>query len=565
MKRIIIIGILLLANLAWANSDRDILTNQARRLQAGRQYERVITLYREWLQEHPQDWDIAGKLIESYLQADKTEQAQQLLRDYLQRFPNEAKVKYQVLINLKKAEYDLALQQASKFLESVDESAKFLEISRVFQANRQYDAVAQILLQARQAANNPQLFARELATNYFYQKKYEASIREYFVMLEEEERYHYFAASRIRNMLQEDAELIKEVKQAAAGSSSEKAPEILADAYAEVGEYELALQEYEYLPINSLLRYAKKLVAAENFEVGKTAYLKYIERNNNQVQQADARIELAKIEIKLNNLAAAQKYLSQVYNDEKISSGRYARRSKANSAARELLSELALRQEQDVSQAIKYLEEAAQFAANSRVKQEINLQRIELILMSGDFEQTQAELQKIFQASAQITSGNQQAVRLDFLVNLMQASAAADSLLGEVMIQLPGDAQTNDALQLYSLSQAMNETEQQLFFAAYRNRSIYNVMQAVQNLEELFAINGNEALLILAGEWHEQIGNISDAKRYFQQEYTSEDLQQYALLRWSEISADQNKIANFLQKNSSSIFAAKFRNLYNKE
>jgi len=190
MKRIIILGILLLANLVWANSDRDIMTNQARRLQAGRQYERVISLYQDWLEAHPRDWEIAGKLIESFLQAGKTEQAAELLDKYLSRFPAEAKVKYQVLINLKNSNYELALKQASQFLKSVDNSAKFLEISRVFQANRQFDSAAEILLQARKQADNPQLLARELATNYYYQEKYEDSIREFFVMLSEEERYH---------------------------------------------------------------------------------------------------------------------------------------------------------------------------------------------------------------------------------------------------------------------------------------------------------------------------------------------------------------------------------------
>lgn len=558
MKKYLIIIILVLAQTVFANNDKEILRNQANRLLGRRQYEKVITLYRDWLEEYPNDIEIAGKLIDSYLLVSKISLAEELLERYKNRFPAEGNVKYNVLIDLRKGEYESAFKRSRKFLGDDSPQAKYLEISKVFETNRQYEFAAKLIITARNKSGNPALYARELALNYFSAEKYEESIREFFLMLNNDERYHYFAASRIRLMLDQEPDLISDVSKHATSSSSKKAKELLADAYTKLDMYEEAIAEYENLELKQLWRYAKNLVGKEKNIAAIMAFESYIERSSDARKSAEAKIEIAQLELKANDLEAARALLMQIYYDEKLASKKWARSTTANAKARELLAEIALREQVGIDKVIKYLEEAKKYALHGKISNELDLKIGKIYLMQGDF----TNVEKILARFPRKQEVNSEILDLTYQMKLMQASAEADSLLGEVMIHNPNAVATNDALFLKFISEQMEGGNREKFFQAYRAYELYHVDEAVVYLEEIYTQTKNEQLLILAADWLRANGEIEQAKLYYSNEYSTLEAIEYAKFRLAEITGDQILIADFLQDHNKSIFSAKFRKLY---
>jgi len=227
MRKIIFIAVLLFVQICFANNDKQILRNQTSRLLSRRQYERVITLYKDWLKDYPNDIEIAGKLVDTYLIVNKIDLAEELYNRYKDSFPAEGKLKFQLLIDLRKGEHKLAFRRVNKFLTVDTPEQEYLALAQLFQENRQYDFAAKLILAAREKSGDNTLYARELALNYYSAEEYEKSIREFFVMLENDERYYYFATSRIRQMLEKDKNLIKVVEKCVYRSNSNKAKEIL--------------------------------------------------------------------------------------------------------------------------------------------------------------------------------------------------------------------------------------------------------------------------------------------------------------------------------------------------
>ncbi len=555
MRKKIFIAVLLFAQICFAINDKQILRNQTSRLLGRRQYERVITLYKNWLEDNPNDLEIAGKLINTYLIVNKIDFAEKLFDKYKNSFPADGKLRFQVMIDLRKGEHKLAFKRVNNFLTDDTPELKYLELAQLFQENRQYDFAAKLILEAREKSGDDALYARELALNYYSAEKYEKSIREFFVMLENDERFHYFAASRIRQMLEKDKNLINVVEKYADKSSSNKAKEILADGFAELGMYEEAIEQYKNLDLKQLLKFAKNLSAKQKNDAAILAFQSFMERSTNARSDAEAKIEIVKIEMKMNHLQAAKKYLLQIYYDEKLASNRFARSTPANYQARELLSEIALKENEDISVAIKYLEEAKKYALNQRIKSKLDLKIAKIKLMQSDFESVDEIIAKINYPDNEKSD----ILQILYLKNLLQSSAEADSLLGEIMIDSPSDSFTNDALTLKFLSEQFNGKDKSIFLEAYQAYSLYKIEDAILLLEKLYVTSRNEQVLLLAGDWLLQNREFEKAKLYFSREFTDETAVEYAMMRLADLNNDKELVKKLLQTNSDSVFSAKLR------
>ena len=485
----------------------------------------------------------------------KIDLAEELYNRYKDSFPAEGKLKLQLLIDLRKGEHKLAFRRVNKFLTVDTPEQEYLALAQLFQENRQYDFAAKLILAAREKSGDNTLYARELALNYYSAEEYEKSIREFFVMLENDERYYYFATSRIRQMLEKDKNLIKVVEKCVYRSNSNKAKEILADSFAELGMYEEAIEQYKNLELKKLLIFAKNLSAKQKYDAAILAFLSFMERSPNARSDAEAKMEIVKIEMKLNHLESAKKYLLQIYNDEKLASKRFARSTRANYQAREFLSEIALRENKDVSVAIKYLEEAKKYALNQRIKNSLNLKIAKIELMQSDFE-------SVNEIIAQIrASGDEknEVLQILYLKSLLSSSAEADSLLGEIMINLSSDNFTNDALTLKFLSEQFTGENKSIFWKAYQAYSLYKIEEAILLLDKLYISSKNEQVLLLAGDWLLQNMEFEKAKHFFSGEFEDDTAAEYAMMRLAELKNDTELVRNLLQRNSDSVFSAKLR------
>ncbi|MCK4956385.1 MAG: hypothetical protein KAS49_02030 [Candidatus Cloacimonetes bacterium] len=561
-KYIFTIWLSLFCLVATAQTDKFILLKKANNMRARRQYEKEITLYSDWLETHPQDRDIAGKLIESYLIVSKFGKAENLLREKREILLPEEKVKYGILINLKKGKHKEAFKSASVFLEDNENIYKYGQIAMLFERNRNYEYAEKLMLKARAKANDEQLYAHELGNNYFFQEKYRESINEFIGMLEKDEKYYNLVSSKIKQMLAIDESLIEIVRKATHESSRNKIKEIYGNALADIGDYEKALEEYNSLSDSNLLHFAAKLKSEGKYKVAKLAYYQFIERPHDALKQADVKLEIAIIAIMQNDLLEAEKVLLQIYHDEEIAAKRNAFRISANRYSRELLAEIALRKQDSNAKVLKYLEEAKSFCPNQMHKQEVDLKITNILLMSGKFDDAIARIQTGYEKNDFGSNTYKEILMLDYLVATMQGDAKADSLLGEVIISSLGNEKTNDALFLKVIAGNFYEKVRMKFFQAYRLQNIYRTEQAVNILQEIYNENKDEIMLILAGEWSQQMGNIEAATEYYQHEFSDIDLQEYAKLKLVEINNDQKEIVEFLQEKPNSVFSSKFRLLY---
>ena len=142
---------------------------------------------------------------------------------------------------------------------------------------------------------------------------------------------------------------------------------------------------------------------------------------------------------------------------------------------------------------------------------------------------------------------------------MLQSSAEADSLLGEIMIDSPSDSFTNDALTLKFLSEQFNGKDKSIFLEAYQAYSLYKIEDAILLLEKLYVTSRNEQVLLLAGDWLLQNREFEKAKLYFSREFTDETAVEYAMMRLADLNNDKELVKKLLQTNSDSVFSAKLR------
>jgi len=146
-----------------------------------------------------------------------------------------------------------------------------------------------------------------------------------------------------------------------------------------------------------------------------------------------------------------------------------------------------------------------------------------------------------------------------YLLAVFQKDAAADSLLGEIIINLPEDEAANDALLLANIIPEMNPDDVDKFLAAYRQKLIYRVDEAITLLQEMYDNSNNEEMLFLAGEWAREADKDDLAITFFSHQYKDEIIGEYAQLQLTEITADSKMKNEFLLSNPQSVFSPKFR------
>ncbi|NQT65302.1 MAG: hypothetical protein HQ554_03895 [FCB group bacterium] len=153
-----------------------------------------------------------------------------------------------------------------------------------------------------------------------------------------------------------------------------------------------------------------------------------------------------------------------------------------------------------------------------------------------------------------------------FLIAIMTNDAESDSLLGELLINIPQDEMTNNALLLFqSTNHVQNDADREDFLKAYRKRSLFKNQEAIELLQSIYERSKIEDLFFLAGEWAMQTGNVELATEIFSHEFSKPDLQQFAILKLAEIENDKTTKRNFsrdfLQNNPQSVFSPQFRRI----
>ncbi len=546
--------------------EKTIYLKQADNLTKRRQYEKANEIYEIILEKFPADYRIIRKLINNYLIQSKIEKAEDLLDKHQSIFPEIDKTTLRITILIRKGKPDKAYNFAKNFLKkNTGKINYYLLISSVFQQNRQNENAIKILTKARDIAGDEYLFTKELAANYQNVKEYDKAIQEYLKHLEQNKSYFHYVVNQVKRILDDDEKQIKTIEGFTENSENKLVIEVFALSLAYVGDYEKALSQYDLLDKNKLKNFADEQFAVDNFEVAEQAYNQYVQKIKEPNLIADAKIKIAQIFILQNNLEEAEKILLQIYNDKELQKVKYRYRTKANRLCREILANIAIRQNVPNELILNYLDEAKFFAYNQKERKEVEFEIIHFLIMVNQLEAGKEKLGNILVEEEQGSEIYKLGYYYSFLIAEMENDDAADSLLGELIINIPENEFVNNALFFSLISSSLDGTIREEFIDAFRNRQLYKTEEAINLLFSIYEEIQNEEMLILAGDWAWQSGDYFQAEIIFSQEFKNEILADYAHLKLTQLTYDREErnlmITEFLKTKSESVFSPGFRQL----
>jgi len=548
-------------------NENDILKRRANQYRSQKQYEKAIGIYETIEKNDPNNMDNIRDLILILIQTSKIEKAEKLLNNYKIKMREDLHFQLKLMILLHKAEFVKAQKLGNEFLDKHRGNiSNYGSIAKVFEQYRQYETAIEIYLKARKIAGDENLYVRELANDYHALKSYENAVREFVKLAESRNSYTSFALSRFKSMLEEDATVIRYIKESAGKSENPAIREIYALCLGDIGEYEKALNEYEDLPAESLLKFADRMEKNGKPNIAIRAYNIFLNRSVNIIENAKTMIRLADIYIQQNDLTKAEKILLELYDDKNLKSRGNKYKTRANRQCRELLAEINLRRNASQKEVIQYFDEAKEFTFNKSEINEIEYRIIHLLIMNGENDLAKEKLKDVLISENSDSDIFKRGYYYSFLIAIMTNDAESDSLLGELLINIPEDDLTNDALLLFqSTNHVQSNTDRVDLLKAYRKRALYEKSVAIEILRSIYERSEVEDLLFLAGEWAVQAGNLELASQIFSHEFSKPDLQQYAILKLAELEINKTEkkkySRDFLQDNPQSIFSPQFRRI----
>jgi tetratricopeptide (TPR) repeat protein len=546
-------------------NQKDILLKEANRFNLHRQYEKAISLYLELLEQYPDDADIAERLISSYLLTSQLGKAEKLLDEKNSIFADLKQVELRVTLLLAQAKIDNAWKTCQKFLSDNSGRLNYYKTFAVlFQRYRQYNYAVDLLLMARNIAKDDYLYANELANNYYQISDHQNSIKEYLKHVEKNKAYKNYVQNKLKIILREDPQIITAIEEFSSTTENSDILEIYAVSLGETGNISGALEVYQKLSSDKLLTYAQTLKQSGDEENALLAYAKYLQLVNSPELIAESQLAIAQIYWKQKRFSEAENLLLQIYNSRELQSKQLRYKTRANRICREMLSDLALLRDEPKA-VITYLQEASEFTYNQKEIKDIAYRMIHFKLMTDDIDAAEQQLLQVLMDEDPSSEIYKKGIYYKYLLSVMQADTTADSLLGELLINLPESTYTNDAIEISLVLKQLQDEDKQKFLEALRKDQIYKTTQAITLLEEIYQTSDNEQILILAGEWSLRDGDPIKAAEIFNNEFSDADLAQYALLMTTHIdNLDidlQQLTENFLAANPRSVFAPEFRKL----
>lgn len=559
---------LILACNAFADfNENEILKKRASSYRSRKQFEKAISLYETILKNDPNDTENIREFILILIQTSKIEKAEQLLNTYKNNMQEDLHFQLNLMILLHKAEFNEAKRLSNKILDKqIGNISNYGNVAKVFEQYRQYEIAIEIYLKARKIAGDENLYVRELANDHHALKNHKNAVREFVKLAENRNSYAAFILSRFKSMLKEDVLVIRYIKDTAGKSKNPTIKEIYALCLGEIGEYEKALKEYEGLPAQNLLKFADRMEKNGRPDIAIRAYNIFLSRSINVVENAKTKISLSNIYIQQNDLTKAEEILLELYDDKNLKSRGNRYKTRANRQCRELLAQIYLMRNASQKEIIQYLEEAKEFTFNKNDISGIEYKIIHLLIMNEKNDLAKEKLKDVLKNENSGSDIFKKGYYYSFLIAVMTNDAESDSLLGELLINIPGNDVTNDALLLFqSINQVQSNEDRNDLLKAYRKRSLYKNSEAIEILRSIYKRSKLEDMLFLAGEWAIQSGYLELASEMFSHEYSKPDLQQYAALKLVEIEKDKTKKKSysrgFLQNNPQSIFSPQFRKI----
>ncbi len=534
----------------------EILLRQANHYTIQKQYQKANDIYQKILDLNPKNKNALKRYVNNLIFLRKINEAKTLLKRYKNKIDLNTYEKLNITLLLYEGDFNSAEKKALKLLKKNPKQNSYKAIADLFKNYKQYEIAKNLFLKGRKELKNPNLFSYELAYIYEQLGKYKKAMQENIKLISYNKSYFYVAKKNMENLLRNDKSLIDYLE----NSDSQQIKELYVCGLLKIGRKQKALQIAETLSPDRIYNIAQNQQAQHNYDAAVKLLFIYIKNVHNAVKIANAKIDIAKMYLKTNQIAKAKDILLQIYGDEKIQSKRYNRLTNANVLCRKLLSEITLMEKGDETIAIKYLKEARKLSFNIKEKRDIDLQLIYLSLMKSKFKQAQDALENLYSAKRETDNKK---LYYDYLLNVLQLKENADSLLVDLIIKLSDTDYTNDALLLKYYLSLLDKQDKTLFVKAYQNKKLFRYEKAHEFLEKCYEKSKKEQFLLLSMKWYIDENNFEGLKRLADKKYKNKFISNFAeYVKLSAIDEDfKQKAVEFLTKNPDFIFSPQIRRI----
>lgn len=573
------------------NSQQDskrILLNQARRMEARRDYEEALRLYKDMLQDYPQDEEVLERLLNVYISTHRHQDAKELLQENKNAFSSDNYIKNKIVLMGELGNIDAAYKIGLDYLNDNRTRVNlYHELALVYERIRQYESAVEILNKGRTQAGDEYIFAVDLARNYQRVNELEKAITEYIKHLSKNTGFLYFVTNHIKSILENDKQMIGHLRSLLSDSDNKVLLEMYALALTHLELYGEAFEVYRRISLEKLIEFADEIMAKGEYKIASKAYQEFYNNVDDPVERAQVKLKIVTIQIVKGELSEALQILIDLTEEEALKDRRYRYRTRINREIREMLADVAIRMGKPEEDVIYWLNEAYKFAINQNERQEIKLGKVRYYTMIENYENARNTINETLDINSSSTRIRNIGYYYQYLLELMENSVSSDSLMAEMMINIPGDDLTNEAIFLSVMMREIRPDNKDFFLAAYREKNLYQDEKALfillkslistqeERIEDIDPSNildfvdedtiyEDEEILIIAAQWADNFGNHDLAKQLYSYKYNNDALLGYATLKLSELQKNdkrnyQSTLTTFLSANPQNIFAPQLR------
>ncbi len=556
---LLLFALLAVSGLEAQYNEREILSQQAYQFLAQRQFGEAERLFRQVLEQFPDDANSVLQLLNIYFQTSQLDKADALLKQYRRNLSTTVATEQEILLLVMQGQVDSAWSLSQAHLQQQNHSENsYRVLASYFERRGFYEQVLQLYRDARVQRGNPELFRLELANAALNYRRFDTALQEYLAFLDKNPANLYFINNQCKTILSEDPRLMSVIGDYAAQSGNEVIRELYANALVAGKDYNQALDIYKNLSADKLIRFAEEQYKAANDEVALPAFAWLAEQSADAVSRNDYRLRQALILIRGGQRREADTLLQAVIADSLMQERSNLYRKGINLHARIMLAENTLALSKDVDAAQAWYNEARRYANNILDQQELDLALVRLHQIRQDYQTAAELLDRVSEPTL--------AQRRDYLrfgTELLRGNTeVADSLMNELVIRYPEGLYVNDAIYLMMFALGLQGAEREDFFSAYRMMLLQDPA-AVDSLASLFERTQDEELLTLAIEWAILLAEREKAGALLEHVWQDGISAEYAALLRLILTADreakQRLARDFLKANPESIFAPKFR------
>ena len=521
MNRIIIIFLVLfsITFLSAKDSERDLYYKRAQALTRQKQYEKAFSLYQQILKKY----EPATNIIKNYLNLVLQIHQNSFLAELKKYETNLAEIDYLILSITyfqKVGDIDKSHKIANAYLKkNSNKMNDYKRIANIFTSQRDNKFAIKILEDAQKIGKDEFLYSLDLAKNYQSILNYKKSLKFYSLYLTKNKNYQHYIFNQLKTVLIKDKSIIEIIEKNFGKSDKEWVREIYARSLSELGEFDKSMNVYKTLSEDKFIKFANQIMKENKLDIAKKTYEIIIEQTKKPLIKFESKYKIAQILLRQNLDVEAKKLLIEITTNKNLQNKNNRYKSNINKDARLLLAEISIRENASQKEVISYFEDAKKYAYHA-YQQQITLAEINYLILLGKFDDSKKMMAKLENKNL---SGDvaKQLNYQKFLVSIMKNETTKDSLLGELVLQIPENILTQQALELSTITQKV--TDKDTFFKIYRKYKNYD-FTAIEEMHQFAKKSNNEKLIILAGEWALANNQNTKAIEILSHKFEDEDL-----------------------------------------